>query len=58
MSSIGWWCLGFILLVLMCKSKPKKKGIHRKRDSLEYATCDEIDDIMCRLDAIEEELGL
>ena len=64
MSDIGWWCLGFILLVLIHKvdkkgSKDLKKTRRRNtRDNLEYATCDEIDEIMCRLDAIEEELGL
>lgn len=63
MSSMGWWCLVFLLLVIACKAekKPSKAkvspGRRIRRDGQEYATTDEIDEIMCRLDEIEERLG-
>jgi hypothetical protein len=57
MHNMGWWCLGFILLICICKSKSKPKRRGKQRDYLQYATVDEIDEIMCRLDEIEERLG-
>ena len=58
MHNMGWCCLGFILLVIICKSKSKPKRRGKQRDYLQYATVDEIDEIHVRLDEIEKELGL
>ncbi len=62
MSEMGWWCLGFILLVIIYKvdrkgSKDLAKTTRSiRRDGQEYATTDEIDEIHVRLDEIEERL--
>ena len=59
MHNMGWWCLGVLLLWAISKtsSKPKKGSAYRKRDNLEYATNDEVDELHSRIDDIEERLG-
>ena len=66
MHNMGWWCLGFILVVSIYKSERAsskdlasigKRSTYRKRDRLEYATNDEVDELHSRIDDIEERLG-
>jgi len=55
------YCIGFILLLwLMSKAKPRVKDEPRYIDTMEdeviYVTSDELDELMCRVDELEERL--
>ncbi len=51
---MGYWIGIILLLWLMSKASKKGKKVMPANGRLGYVTCDEMDELICRVDELEE----